>query len=106
MFPVNRLVLAFRKLSTGQVDQIPQLTKDPPYPVVGVRRFHGQYGPTVLFTLSSEEDDNIILRIYLPRRYDDCVDNVDIDDINLGRKWYKLVYLGMSGPAYLLSLVL
>ena len=63
---MNRLVLAFRNLSTGQVVELPQLTKDRPYHVVGARSVHGQYGPTVLSTLRSEEDDNIILIICLP----------------------------------------
>ena len=106
MLPVNRLVLAFQNLIIGQVIQMPQLTKDRPYVVVGTRRVHGQYGPTVLFTLRSEDDDNINLIIYLPRRYAEVVADDDIDDINQGRRMYKLIYLGMSGPAYLLSLVL
>ena len=106
MFPVNRLMLGFRNISTGQVVQIPQLSKDRPYLVVAARRVSGQYGPTVLLSLRSEEDDTILLKVLLPLRYANVFEDEDIDDINQGRKGYNLIYLGMSGPAYLLSLIL
>ena len=99
-------MLAFRNISTGQVVQIAQLTKDRPYLVVAARRVSGQYGPTVLLSLRSEEDDTILLKLFLPRRYADVFEDEDIDDINQGRKRYKLIYLRMSGPPYLLGLIL
>ena len=54
----DRLQLAFTILNNGHIVQVPQLTKDHPYPVVGARRVNGQYGSTVLFTLRSEGDIN------------------------------------------------
>ena len=105
MFPVNRLMLGFRNISTGQVFQIPQLSKDRPYLVVAARRVSGQYGPTVLLSVRSEED-TILLKVFLPRRYAEDFEDEDIYDINQGRKRYKLIYAGMSGPAYLLRLIL
>jgi hypothetical protein len=57
-----------------------------------------------MFTLRSEGD--ILIRIYLPRRYATDIDEDDIQDINQGRKQYKLVYFGMARPAYLLNLSL
>ena len=104
MFPANRLTAHFRNLCNDRVVQIPQLTKDLPYPVVGARRVSATYGQTVMFTLRTEGD--ILLKIYLPRRYSTDIDNDDIDAINQGRINYKLIYLGMAGQSYLLNLVL
>ena len=84
--------------------QIPQLTKDLPYPVVAARRISMAYGHTSMFTLRTEGE--LLLRIYLLRRYANNMDNDDIDAINQARINYKLVYLGMAGQAYLLNLVL
>ena len=72
--------------------------------MVAARRVSAAYGHTVMFTLLTEGD--ILLRIYLPRRYANNIDNDDIDAINQGRINYKLVHLGMAGPAYLLNLTL
>ena len=47
-----------------------------------------------MFTLQS--DYAVTLKIFLPRLYAWCVDAADIEDINLGRKKYKLNYLGPS----------
>ena len=98
MLPINRLVMHFKNLCNGQFVQIPQLTKDRPYPVVGARRLSTPYRHTVIFTLRTGAD--ILLRIYLPRRFANDIDEDDIGDINQGRINYKLVYLGMAGQAY------
>ena len=74
--------------------------------MVGAHSVSGQYGPTVLLSLRSEEDDTVIMKVFLLRRYADVFEDEDIDDINQGRKRYKLIYAGMSGPAYLLRLIL
>jgi len=95
---INQLSLAFRYFTMGQVVPIPALTLRYPYPVVGAHRVTGPYEPTVVFTLQS--DYGVTLKIYLPRLYARCVDDADIDNINLGKK-YKLKYLGPSvGLAY------
>ena len=96
------LLLAFTNLNYGHVIQVSLLTRDHPYPVVVDRRLNGQYGSTVLFTLRSKGD--IILKLYLPRRYGDLADYMDIEDINMGLKLYILIFMGMTGPADLLHL--
>ena len=72
--------------------------------MVGERRFTAPYGNTVMFILRAEGD--ILYRIYLPKMYASNIDDDDIRDICLGRKQYRLIYLVMAGPAYLLNLVL
>jgi len=72
--------------------------------VVKARRVTGQYGSTILLTLISEGD--VHLKVYLPKRYADLFEDVDIEEINLGRKQYKLVFIGMAGQAYLLNFTL
>jgi len=94
----------FKNLCKGQVVQITQLTKNRPYTVVSARRVSTSYGHTVMFNLRTEGD--ILIRIYLPRRYANYIDDDDIGAINQGRINYKLVYLGMAGQAYMLNLVL
>jgi len=44
-----------------------------------------QFGPTVLLTLQTEE--NINIKIYLPRRYAEGFDDQDIEYINEGKKY-------------------
>jgi len=96
---INQLLLAFRYFTMGQVVPIPYLTLRHPYPVVGTHSVTGPYEPTVVFTL--QFDYVVTLKIYLPRLYARCVDDADIDDINLGTKKWKLKYLGPSdGLAY------
>jgi len=56
-----------------------------------------------LLTLEAEE--NINIKIYLPRRYAEGFDDQDIEDINEGKK-YKLIYKGRSGVAYILNMIL
>jgi len=56
MLPVNQRFVQFKNLCNGQVVQIPQLTKDRPYPVLGARSVSAPYGPTVIFTLRTEGD--------------------------------------------------
>ena len=54
MIAVSRLLLTFKNLCKGQDVQLTQLTKDRPYTMVGACSVHGQYGPTIVFTLRSE----------------------------------------------------
>jgi len=104
MLPVNRQVMHLKNSCNGQVVQIRQLTKDRTYPVLTARRLSAPYEHTVMFTLSTEGD--ILLRIYLPRRYANDIDNDETGSINQGRINYKLMYLGMAGQAYLQKLIL
>jgi len=53
--------------------------------MVGAHKETGPNGrPTIVFTLQS--DNGVTLQIYLPRLHIKCIDDPDIDDINLGRK--------------------
>ena len=89
MLPVNLLVMHFKNLCNGQVVQIPQLTKGLPYPLLADRGVSAGNGHTVMFTLRTGGD--ILLRIYLLRRYANNIDNDDINAINQRRINYKLV---------------
>jgi len=77
---------------------------DRPYPVLYARRLATQFGPTVLLTLQAEE--NINIKIYLPRRYPEGFDDQHIEDINEGKKYTKLIYKGRSGSAYNVNIIL
>ena len=93
---INQLFLAFRYFTMGQVVPIPSLCGI--RTVVGAHRVTCPHEPTVVFTLQS--DYAVTLKIYLPRLYARCVDHAD-DDVNLGRKKWKLKHLGPSdGLAY------
>jgi len=100
---VNQHLLAFKYYTTGQVVHVSSLTKNHSFPVVGAHRVKGRNGrPAIVFTLQS--DYGVTLQIYLPRLYIKCIDDRDIDDINLGRKKYKLKYLGLVGLTHAISL--
>ena len=101
--PINQLLLAFRYFTMRQVVPISSLTLRHPYPFVGAHRFTDRTGrPTIIFEL--QWDYWVTLQIYLPRLYIKCIDDRDIDDINLGRKKYKLKYLGLVGLTHAISL--
>jgi len=74
----------FQIITSGQVVQIHTLEINRPYPVLFARCLTTQHGPTVLITLQSEENVNV--KIYLPKRYSDGFDDDDddIEDINTG----------------------
>jgi hypothetical protein len=100
---INQFLLAFRCYTMGQVVPLPALTLRHPYPVVRACRVTGRNGrPANVFTLQS--DYGVTLKIYLPRLYVRCIDNADINDINLERIKLKLQYLGPSvGLTHVLS---
>ena len=74
----------FHVIASAQIDQIHTLDTYRPYPVLFPRRLTTQLGPTALLTLQAEE--NINIKIYLPRRYTEGFDDQDIEDINEGKK--------------------
>ena len=81
----NQLLLAFKYYTMGQVVHIRSLTKNHTYPVVGAHRVTGRNGrPAIVLNLQS--DYVVTLQIYLPRVYIKCIDDTDINHINLGRK--------------------
>ena len=74
-----------RLVASRPIVQIHTLNVDRPYPILYARRTTTQFGPTVLLTLQAEE--NINVKIYLPRRYAEAFDDQDIEDINKGKKY-------------------
>ena len=72
------------------------------YPVLFACRLNTQYGSAVLLTLQTGENVNV--KIYLPKRYADLIEDDHIEEINTGRKNYKLLYLGKAGSAYIINL--
>ena len=78
------LCRVFKHIASGPVVQLHTLEQNGPYPVVFARRLNTQYGSTVLLTLQTGE--NINVKIYLPKRYADVVEDDHIEEINSGRK--------------------
>ena len=85
----------FRNIASGRFVQIHTLEQNRLYSVVFARRLETQYGSTVLLTLQAQPDCNI--KINLPKRYADVVDDDHIDEINQGGVQYKLIYIGKAG---------
>ena len=102
---INELLLAFRRYTMGEIVPLPALTLRHPYPVVGACRVTGRNGrPAIIFTLQT--DYGVTVKIYLPRLYVRCIDDSDINDINLENIKLKLQYLGPSGGlTHVLSLI-
>ena len=82
--------------------QLHTLEQNRPYPVVFARRLNTQYGSTVLLT--QQIGKNINVKIHLPKRYADVIEDVHIEIINSGRKNYKLLYFGKAGSAYIINI--
>ena len=97
---VNHLLQAFQNLSSSQVVHIDTLIRDHPYPVVA-GRVTTRFGPTVQLKLRTNSDINV--KIYLPKQYAEVIDD---DDMNLGMKSYKLIYVGFSGLVFVLNMTL
>jgi len=74
----------FHEVASGQVVQIHTLDMGRNYLVLYARRLTAKFGPTVLLTLKAEE--NINIKIYLPRRYAEGFDDQDKEDNNEGEK--------------------
>ena len=75
-----------------------------PYPVVFARPLVRQYGSTV--QLIPQIDSAYNIKRHLPKRYGDVVDDDNIEEINMGRKNYKLIYKGKAGSAYIINMEL
>ena len=90
----------FHPVTWGQIVQIQSLEINKTYPVLFARRLITQFGPPVLVTMQSEEGINV--KIYLPKIYSDVFEDSDIEDINTGRKHYKIIYRRRTGSAYVI----
>ena len=93
---INELILAFRCYTMGEVVPLPALTLRHPYPVVGACRVTGRNGrPAIIFTLQT--DYGVTVKIYLPKLYVRCIDDSDINDINLKKHKIKITIFGTVG---------
>jgi len=98
------LAQQFHLVASGQVVQLHTLDINKPYPVQYAQRLTTQFVSTVLATLNSEEGNNV--KIYLPKRYANVFEDSGFEDINNGRKHYKLIQRGKTGSAYIIHMEL
>jgi len=49
-------------------------------------------------------EENVNLKIYLPKRYAEGFDDQDIEDITSGKIKYNLIYKGRNGSTYAYAL--
>jgi len=80
----------------GEFVPLPALTLRHPYPVVGACSVTGRNGrPAIIFTLQT--DYGVTVKIYLPKLYVRCIDDSDINDINLKKHKIKITIFGTVG---------
>jgi len=89
-------------IATGQNVRIHTLEINNLYQVLFARRLTTTYGPTVELTLKTDGDINA--KIFLPKRYAEIMNDDSIEDINNGKKIYKLLYRGKAGYSYILNM--
>ena len=92
----------FQAVASGDIVRIDTLEIDRGYRVVFARRLTTQYGETVLLTLQKEGEQNV--RVYMPKRYAECFEDTDIEEINNSVIQYKLFYRGKQGSTFLLNM--
>jgi len=75
-----------------------------PYPIVRAKRITTKFGSTVL--LSIRDTDELLVQIFLPKRYASVVSDEDIAKINSRSIYLHLVYKGMceKTKSYLLAI--
>ena len=84
----------FRDAVAGVTFNITALRIGTLYPVLHWDRVGTKYGDAVRLTLH-EEDDNIV-RVFLPRHYGSAISEEDVAAINTQRHNYVLTYKGNS----------
>ena len=85
----------FREAVAGGAVNITALRIGTRYPVLHCDRVGTKYGDAVRLTLREEEDDNIV-RVFLPRHYGSAISEEDVAAINTQRQKYFLTYKGNS----------
>ena len=94
----------FRSIASGSIVRLNSLEIDTRYPVTYARLLVTQYGPTVLLTLQTGENQNVT--VFMPNRYAELFTDIDIEEINDSIKNYKLIYRGKRGYFYVLHMEL
>ena len=94
----------FQAVASGEIVRLDTLEIDRGYPVLFARRLTTQYGETVLLTLQKEGEQNV--RVYMPNRYAECLEDTDIEEINNSVKQYKLFNRDKQGSAFRLNMEL
>ena len=89
------LTQKFRDAVAGGAVNITTLRIGTRYPVLQCDRVGTKYGDGVRLTLR-EEDDNNIVRVFLPRHYGSEMSEDDMAAINVRRITYFLIYMGTS----------
>ena len=87
------LTQKFRDAAAGGVVNITALRIGTRYPVLQCDRVSTKYGGAVRLTLREEDDDNIV-RGFLPRHYGSAMSEEDMAAINGRRITYFLIYKG------------
>ena len=89
------LTQRFRDAVAGGAVNITALGIRTRYPVMHCDRARTKYGDAVRLTLREEDDDNIV-RVFLPRHYGSAISEDDVAAINNQRTKYYLTYKGNS----------
>ena len=89
------LTQRFRDAVAGGAVNITALRIGTRYPVIHCDRVGTKYGDAVRLTLREEDDDNIV-RVFLPRHYGSTISEDDVAAINNQRLKYFLTYKGNS----------
>ena len=89
------LTQKFRDAVAGGAVNITALRIGTRYPVLQCDRVGTKYGDAVRLTLREEDDDNIV-RVFLPRHYGSAMSEEDMAAINDKRISYFLTYKGTS----------
>ena len=89
------LTQKFRDAVAGGAVNITALRIGTRYPVLQCDRVGTNYGDAVRLTLREEDDDNIV-RVFLPRHYGSAMSEEDMAAINGKRISYFLTYNGTS----------
>ena len=89
------LTQRFRDALAGGAVNITALRIGTRYPVIHCDRVGTKYGDAVRLTLREEDDDNIV-RVFLPRHYGSTISEDDVAAINNQRLKYFLTYKGKS----------
>ena len=89
------LTQRFRDAIAGGAVNITALRIGTRYPVIHCDRVGTKYGDAVRLTLREEDDDNIV-RVFLPRHYGSTISEDDVAAINKQRLKYFLTYNGNS----------
>ena len=87
------LAKKFEEATSCQSVNINSLSTDKKYPIVRTKRMTSKFGPTILLTIRDSESTTV--QIFLPKRYNAVVSEVDIEKINNKLVLLNLIYMGI-----------